>query len=104
VEPNAENPSGDRSVAGTSRVVTGSCGSSAVIYAADGSLADAHNKKEKEQSRAFDDNPVAVPSTLVVVDMENDDQEKWTNHENSQSSRKRRPEERLQDSLRFAAT
>jgi len=94
VEPNADNPSGDRSVAGT-RVVTGSCGSSSLIYAADGFLANSHDKNEEKRSRAFDVNPVDVPSTLVVVDMENDDQEKWTNHEYSQTS---------QDSLRFAAT
>eukprot|EP00102_Acyrthosiphon_pisum_P020071 XP_016657281.1 PREDICTED: anoctamin-2-like [Acyrthosiphon pisum] len=81
-EPNADNPSGDRSVAGT-RVVTGSGGSSAVNYAADGSLTNAHDKKEEKRSRAFEGNPVAVPSTLVVVDMENDDQEKWVNHEYS---------------------
>lgn len=80
LEPNAENPSGDRSVTGT-RVVTGSGNSSAVIYAMDGSLANVHNKKEEKRSRAFDGNPVAVPSTLVVVDMENDDHEKWTNNE-----------------------
>jgi len=76
-------------------VVTCSGGSSSVIYAADGFLANAQDEKEEKRSRAFDVNPVDVPSTLVVVDMENDDQEKWTNHEFSKPS---------QDSQRFAAT
>lgn len=91
--PNADSPSGERSVAGTS-VVTDSVDSSAVIYAADGSLAAAHDAMVEERPKALNSNRMVVPSTLLVIDMENDDQEKSTNHEYSPPS-KNRPEERL---------
>lgn len=102
-KPNVDSPSGDRSAA-SATVVTDSCDYSAVIYAADGSLATAPDKMEEGEPQAFNRNPVAVPSTLVVVDMENEDQEKWTNNEYSSPSRRHGPEDRLQDSLRFSAT
>jgi len=76
---NADSPP-----AGTA-VDTDSGDSSAVIYAADGSLVAGHDKIELEEPQAFNRNPVAVPSTLVVVDMENEDQEKWTNQEYSRT-------------------
>lgn len=91
---NDDSPSSERSVAGTS-VVTDSGDSSPVIYAADGSLAAAHDAMAEERSRTFNSNPMVVPSTLLVIDMENDDQEKSMNHEYSPPSRRHRPEERL---------
>ncbi|XP_026815958.1 anoctamin-5-like [Rhopalosiphum maidis] len=103
-ESNVTIPSDDRLAAGASAVNGSSVGSAAVIYATDGSLAAAHDETEEERSRAFNSDPMAEPSIMVVVDMENDDQDKWTNHEDSPPSRKRRPEDTLQDSLRFAAT
>jgi len=91
---NADSPSGERSVAGTS-VVTDSGDSSAVIYTADGSLTAVHDAMVEGRSRAFDDNPMVMQSTLLVIDVENDDQEKSTNNEYSPPSRRHRSEERL---------
>jgi hypothetical protein len=94
-ESNVKIPSDDRLAAGTSAVNGSSVGAAAVIYATDGSLAAEHDETEEVRPRAFK----PEPSNMVVVDMENDDQDKWTNHEDSAPYRKRRPEDTLQDSL-----
>lgn len=90
-ELNIDGQSGKGLVKGAS-VVTNPGGSDAVVYAADGSLIVADDEIDKGQKLVG--NPVAVSATVVVVDMENDNHEKWTNHEYSpQPSRRRRPEE-----------
>lgn len=99
---NVKSPSDDKLAADTSAVNGSSTGSAAVVYAADDSLTTtAHDKSKEGRPRAFNGNPMTVPSTMVVVDMENDDLDKYTNHKVSPPSRRRRPEETLQDSLRF---
>lgn len=100
---NVKSPSDDRLAADTSAVnKVQSTGSAAIVYAADDSLTTtAHDKLKKGRPRAFNGNPMTMPSTMVVVDMENDDLDKYTNHKVSPPPRRRRPEETLQDSLCF---
>jgi len=89
---NVDSLSDDRSTAGTPVVTAGSGDSSA---AADGSLATTHGTMEEGRPRVLNSNPMVVPSTLLVIDIENDDQEKSTIHEYSTPSKRRQPEEKL---------
>ncbi|XP_025191123.1 anoctamin-5-like [Melanaphis sacchari] len=75
-DSNVKSPSSDKLAAGTSAVNSPNAGSAAVIYATDSSLAAANDEMEEGRPRAFNGNPVAVLSTMEVVDMENDDQDK----------------------------